>query len=369
MIVHENPGLLDLRGLTVMGMHAKPNSSSPIGHFGTGMKIAIAVIVRHGLPLKIHVGERSYVFDSAETAFRGKDVLMVRYRELKHNALGRLTTPWRELPFTTDLGRHWELWMALRELHANALDEGGSTWASQYDEADVPPREGHTRIVVGGAAYAQVFADIHQVFLPGALRADPAGVQVMPGRRSAVAYYRGLRAMDLPRPSVHTWNFTHDWIGLTEDRTIKHQYYVGYMATRLIMQSADSAFIKSCLTAPDDTWEATFDYSVHDHAATPEFIKMAKAHGRETAKVVVIREYDRAVAREPSRAAKLDWRLKIMAVMRTGDQEALGRVLLEHRGHLRGLLAESLKRDPPEDGEALDAHRAAEEAAGNEVPF
>ena len=37
-IVHRTPGLLDPQAITVMGLSAKPNSTSPIGQFGTGLK-------------------------------------------------------------------------------------------------------------------------------------------------------------------------------------------------------------------------------------------------------------------------------------------------------------------------------------------
>jgi hypothetical protein len=44
-LVFRTPGVLDLRALTTFGMSSKPNSTSPIGIFGTGLKYAVAVMV------------------------------------------------------------------------------------------------------------------------------------------------------------------------------------------------------------------------------------------------------------------------------------------------------------------------------------
>jgi hypothetical protein len=54
--IYSNPGALDLRALTIMGMNAKPNTDSPIGYFGTGLKYAVAIALRHGLTLTIWDG-------------------------------------------------------------------------------------------------------------------------------------------------------------------------------------------------------------------------------------------------------------------------------------------------------------------------
>ena len=45
VIVHENLGLIDPRAFTTRGLNAKPNTKSPIGYFGTGLKKALKLLL------------------------------------------------------------------------------------------------------------------------------------------------------------------------------------------------------------------------------------------------------------------------------------------------------------------------------------
>ncbi|WP_324009272.1 hypothetical protein, partial [Parvimonas sp. M20] len=168
------------------------------------LKIAIAVLLRHGVEVTIHRGHEQYVFYTQKADFRGKSFAFVRMKR-RNSLLGRWT--YSKLPFTTELGKHWELWMAFRELHSNTLDENGETfvpvvnsgYGTMYanSQPDAPQIE-CTDIVVEGAAYLDCWHDRARVFLPDGLkiRTDEEDVQVL-DRASKYLYYRGLRVLDL----------------------------------------------------------------------------------------------------------------------------------------------------------------------------
>ena len=122
MIIHETIGLIDSRAFTTFGINAKPSTNSPIGYFGTGLKYAIAVLVREGLKVTVWIGTEPHEFYCEPSNFRGKDFSLIRMRRQRG-----VTRKWMatDLPFTTELGKNWKLWMALRELHSNTLDENG----------------------------------------------------------------------------------------------------------------------------------------------------------------------------------------------------------------------------------------------------
>ena len=54
-VIFENPGTLDPRALTIMGLNAKENDN-PIGYFGTGFKYGVAIALREGCNVIIQDG-------------------------------------------------------------------------------------------------------------------------------------------------------------------------------------------------------------------------------------------------------------------------------------------------------------------------
>lgn len=58
-IIFHNPGELDIRAVTTFGLSVK-KSDNPIGQFGTGLKYAIAVALRHGCDVEICAGRERY---------------------------------------------------------------------------------------------------------------------------------------------------------------------------------------------------------------------------------------------------------------------------------------------------------------------
>ena len=92
-VFFSNDGEMDILGATIMGVHVK-EGSNPIGHFGTGLKFAIATLLRTGHAVKIYVGEKLYNFDVEKVNIRGKDFDVVCMTCVR-------------LGFTTDTGKNW----------------------------------------------------------------------------------------------------------------------------------------------------------------------------------------------------------------------------------------------------------------------
>ena len=71
-IVHKTKGKMDLRSITVFGMNVKPETTMPIGYFGTGLKYAIAVLMRHKIPIRIIIDGKVWVIEGDPATFRNK---------------------------------------------------------------------------------------------------------------------------------------------------------------------------------------------------------------------------------------------------------------------------------------------------------
>lgn len=271
-IVHRTPGLLDLRSLTVMGLSAKPNAGGhPIGQFGTGLKYAVATLLRLGASLTIFIGEDEYVFQQTKGSFRGADFTGLKFRRRRGGVWSRST----DLPFTTQYGRYWKPWMAFRELESNTIDEGGLTFPMYEDEVelhgnhpsylrrcDLVPgqpsfagQSDHTTIVVELDEYVQSWLDRDTIFLPEAQRAATGGegIQVLEGE-SEHLYYRGLRVFDLPKRSRHTYNILSS-TPLSEDRALFGDFQAKGLLMQQARESSDEDFIESVVVADESYWE------------------------------------------------------------------------------------------------------------------
>jgi hypothetical protein len=340
-VVHDTPGHIDLRAFMTFGVNAKPGARSPIGFFGTGLKYAVAVLCREGCNVTVWVGDEPHVFYTDKVDFRGKEFLQLRMKRKRG-----VTARWmsQELPFTTELGKNWKIWMALRELHSNTLDENGVSYLSADDVAS--GLEGSTRIVVSGDAYVTAFAELDKIFLKEATDAPGYDIVRHPGP-SKVAYYRGLRAHDLERESLYTWDLRAEQT-LTEDRTLKYGFMVEYYVRHHVMASKDKILIKTCLEADENTLEGSVNWREDEkHYCSSEFLEGVKRWGKPKVKYVF-------VEREPAKPRQPDWGDDVLRALDSGDRDDVADTCLKHRDALTKMLAATRRSPSPEASAVTD---------------
>lgn len=277
-IIFETPGLIDSRAFTVMGMSAKPNSSNPIGYFGTGLKYAVATLVRLGAEPVVWIGKDKHVFEKKPTKFRGQDFEMLRMRVKRWTWKGERLI---DLPYTTQHGRNWQAWMAFRELESNTRDEGGHTMEMNYVGKETDSnvclplvKNDKTLIAVCLPAFTQAYHERDNIFLPEAQR-EGMGVQVV-NRQSNHLYWRGLKVYELPKPSLFTYNFLSH-LDLTEDRTLANVYLARAVFARWLVKCERDDVVERVLTATDKFWEHGLDFP-HDEAPSAAFHRVMSKH-------------------------------------------------------------------------------------------
>lgn len=267
MICFSTPTTLDLRLLTTMGVNVKPNSASPIGYFGTGLKYAIAILLRTGHQLKLETGGKTYDFSVATEEIRGKEFSICQM----HGPEGTLA-----LPFTTEYGKTWATWMAYRELASNTWDEGGSIFKHQtrcaLDE---------TQFTVTGPEIDQVHAERDKYFLPSSaklLHSTP-DLDIYHGSASGL-FYKNILVHRLEHPSELTYNFTSG-IRLTEERTIADVWASRLTIAQILARSTTPFLHNTAILASEGTFEAALPYPVR--TASPDFQQtaiLAYRHGK-----------------------------------------------------------------------------------------
>lgn len=245
-----NKSEIDLDAIRVMGVSVK-EGKNPIGYFGTGLKFSLATLIRFGQKVSLCVGGKELEFYATDKKIRGEAFEVVMMGD-------------EQLPFTTQLGRNWQMWQAYRELYCNAEDEGGSV------SNELPEGDWGTVIKVSGDLIEDCHSKRSSTFIQGSPDFADDDCEIF-DRPSAKVFYRGVRAHDLQSPTVVTYNIKSA-LELTEDRTIKHVYS---MLTEMIWAATrlnDRAIIERVLLAPDGSLESKFDYEPH-HPFSNEFLK------------------------------------------------------------------------------------------------
>jgi hypothetical protein len=245
MIVFTNPGIIDTDAAFTLGVNVK-ESENPIGHFGTGLKFAIATILRNNGSIIIwRSNDERIVLSAQPKVIRGKDFGIVNAQHFYADGPG---DPYA-LGFTTDLGKGWQPWMAFRELACNALDEAGKFYSTMGE----PDPQAGTTIVVTGGGIEDAYNDRQGILAEGEPLYADERFEVRPGETNFI-YYRGVRIGQLPRTMTHRYNLLSK-IDLTEDRTFKYQWEVLDKLGGALMQCDDPKVVDRALTCGENYLE------------------------------------------------------------------------------------------------------------------
>jgi len=245
MIYFQNPGVADLRALTVMGVNVKTGSA--IGFFGTGFKYAVATILRNGGSVSAWLNGVECKFGTATEVIRGEPHDIVTLND-------------EPLGFTTKMGKTWEDWMALRELACNAWDEGGSMTDKEPSGGVQAASVGCTIICVDDPGVESAYRDRNLYLIePERERTVLSECEVLPGTSTKI-FYKGVAVASLDRPSAKTYNVTRK-IDLTEDRTARWAFQARDAVIRSIIACDDRDLIYDALNAGDQAMEGSFDWA------------------------------------------------------------------------------------------------------------
>lgn len=257
-IVFENKGAIDIRAIKTFGISAKDNDSA-IGFFGTGLKYAIAILLREKQEIVIQSGLKKYEFTTKTFDSRGKQFEIVCMNG-------------KELGFTTELGKTWELWQAFRELYCNCTDEGGkirrskafkaghlslAAKDSELVESD-DAKSDSTIICVTGEKFDAIYSKRGEVILLSKPINENSDFEIHEGLSQSV-YFKNIRISNPLKPTLFTYNIKKN-LDLTEDRTAKYDFQVRAAICGAILQSDDDKFIEACLTATEGYYEHDLDY-------------------------------------------------------------------------------------------------------------
>lgn len=314
------PTEIPLDAFTIMGANVK-KSDNPIGQFGTGLKYALAVILRHGGEFRLFVRGTEYMFYLHKKVFRGQELEQVRMRKRKALIPG-VWSPSTALPFTSQLGRNWHLWQAFRELESNTRDENGETIVGSLEGKSYALSTG-TLIQIDCPGFAEQMTEA-KVFLSTkdcdlAFKDATLEAYHMP---SKYLYYRGIRIYELRYESRLTYNFKSG-VDLTEDRTAMYPYYLFSLIANAIMQCDVRSTIEKVMRKSKDEKSPGFEaqeLSLNETAkASQTFLAVAGSFAAAGAGGRSIRNYHSNLPPAVALTASIE--------MAKGDWQNIGTVL------------------------------------------
>jgi len=236
-IMFTTPGIIQSECWSIMGINAKPDNDSPIGFFGTGMKIALAVLLRENATVTIVTPENEYEFGIITKNFRGKTFDVITCND-------------SELGFTTELGKQWSLEGAYRELVSNTMDESGE-WGRH------PIIKQDSTIYVTHKKFAECFDNHENIFVGSRVPiASSDNLNIYKG--DGKIFYRGVK-VGFIEEAMYSYELL-DEVKLTEDRTIFNIYDVYRSIEMGIEKLTDKSILKLLFTAKKPNWEAERRY-------------------------------------------------------------------------------------------------------------
>lgn len=258
MLVFENQGEIDPRLIQLIGVNVK-ESLNPVGYFGTGLKYAIASILRWGGTIVVQSGEAEWSFHREQAQIRGREFQLISMQ-------GRLDR--QTLGFTTELGKNWEPWQVYRELWCNAHDESGGSVA----EVTRPPKAlaGLTRVIVDLPQLVEAHGRRAEFLLAERSRRkllwSGERVEIWEGPGDRI-FYRGIAVQELGKPSLFIWNVLAP-LSLTEDRTVS-EFNTDWEITRgVAAELEDESLLEQILAADETVMESRLDWNWAEKSET-----------------------------------------------------------------------------------------------------
>lgn len=254
-VVFKNEGLIDLTAVKTFGVSAK-EGDNPIGYFSTGLKYALAIMLRKNIKFDLYRGKKKISFT-------------VKRKKVRNDHFDLVCMNDEELGFTTDVGKNWDLWQAFRELHCNTTDEGGTV--TQEDKP--APEAGHTMLVVHGPDFRRQFENVGAIVIDSEPLLKNRTLEVHEGSGEHI-FYRGVRVQELSRRSLFRYNIL-DGVTLTEDRTVRYSWVVAEKIRDGLVQLDCRDTLFKVLCPPEGFYEAGIDFTGANRTPSDMFFEVA----------------------------------------------------------------------------------------------
>jgi hypothetical protein len=251
-VVYYTPSLLSPLDLISMGESSK-DGISKIGKFDSGLKYAIAILMRNKINIEIIVNSsgnilNKFIFKTSKIScqFTNKEKTLITIMDEYNDKV-------YETGFSIYLGKYWENWMAIRELHSNMLDEEGSFELLDENENLENQKNGTQIILHLNEEYEEVFSNLDRFFIdPNKFTKIDDNVSIInsPDKKLRI-FKQGIQVYeDLDKESYYNFNVNSST--LDEMRVLNNKWSIEYQISEAIIMADLDIFKTICYTKLDD---------------------------------------------------------------------------------------------------------------------
>jgi len=248
----KNNGLLHIKALTLVGASTKVHDRTKIGQFGSGNKYALAYLLRNNYEVQVYSGLDQMHIATAPLDFRGHKFHVIYIN-------GQQTS------ITTDMGKDWKYWQALREIYCNALDEPKSEF-DIVQEIEPMPDETHFYIKFerDGLDFIKNF-DNYFAFNKTVVYESGIGKIMIRTGDSVNIYRKGIRCYEPNNQSLYDYDL--EQIDVDENRIVRYTWEVEEQIWQLIFSCTNKDVLRNIFLNLDKSfYEARFSNISSIHA-------------------------------------------------------------------------------------------------------
>ena len=223
-VLFENDGEIPVNAFKLLGASSKRGDTSKIGFYGTGLKYAIVLMLREGIPFTVYSGLSEIKISKRATSFLDQKIDVMTVNNEKTS-------------ITLDAGIDWEPWFAVREIYSNTIDEGGSTKVGATPEA----MAGKTRIYVDYSheKLKDIFDNWNDYFTTSRTVLEKMAhgniLPKLPSNPYYTVFRKGIRAYSNKSHSLYDYDL--DLLEINESRVAKYSWQTEERASKLLAKA------------------------------------------------------------------------------------------------------------------------------------
>ena len=224
-VLFVNEGEIPVNAFKLLGASSKRGDASKIGFYGTGLKYAIALMLRENIGFKVYSGVNEVKIGKRSTKFLDQKIDV-------------MTVNGEKTSITLDAGIDWEPWFAIREIYSNTIDEGGQMKVG----TEIEPEPLKTKIYVDldSEKLKDIFANWNDYFTTSRVikekLADGNILPKLPSNPYYTVFRKGIRAYSNTTHSLFDYDLQS--LEINESRVAKYSWQTQEKASTLLAKSS-----------------------------------------------------------------------------------------------------------------------------------
>lgn len=252
----KNNGLIDPMAFELIGASTKRNDPNKIGQFGSGLKYAIAYLLRNEIQFTVFAGDQEITFTKKVEEFRGE-------------VFERIVINGKETSYTTDMGGvDWQAWFAIREIWCNAIDEGNEIMEITEEQfPNLDENENCTTFNIGITHEIQEVVDNWDDYFSNK-RTDSiavvGNVKIFSGGNDLIIYRRGVQCY-FKKNERCAYHYDLPDVDINESRIVSDVWAMEYDLTKWWVTMAPKDLIKRMLKEISGKYEFVLKWNLCDY--------------------------------------------------------------------------------------------------------